>query len=361
VPVKTDKIAISVRNLNKRFGGFQAVRDVSFDVHEGELVSLLGPSGSGKSTILRTIAGLVLPDAGEVLIDGEDLTWSIPQVRNVGFVFQHYALFKHMTVFDNVAFGLSIRKQPKQAMIDRVAELLAIVQLTGKEGRYPHQLSGGERQRVALARALAPRPRVLLLDEPLGAVDAKVRIELRTWLRRLVDTLNITTIFVTHDQEEALELSDRVIVMSQGVIEQIGTPEEIYEHPQTPFVTGFIGEVNVVPGYARNGVARVDEFSFEAELIGEDAPVLAMIRPSDIVVTVAGAASDANAKVRRIGYLGWMVKLELVTDHGQRLVAHLPKDRIMGTGIEQGSPVHIEIHDPRIFVKPDEDSAATAF
>jgi sulfate transport system ATP-binding protein len=360
MPTSTGSTAISVRDLDKRFGGFHAVKGVSFDVHEGELMSLLGPSGSGKSTILRMIAGLVLPDAGEVIIGGEDVTWTIPQVRNVGFVFQHYALFKHMTVFDNVAFGLTIRKRTRQETYDRVMQLLEIVQLGGKEGRYPHQLSGGERQRVALARALAPRPQVLLLDEPLGAVDAKVRIELRAWLRRLVDTLKITTIFVTHDQEEALELADRVIVMSQGRIEQIGTPQDIYDRPATPFVTGFIGEVNVVPGYARNGVAHVDDFEFEAQLGVEETPVLAMIRPSDVVVSAAGVGSNANARVRRISYLGWMAKLELVTDHGQRLVAHLPNDRLKGSGIEQGSPVHIEIRDPRIFAHEEEETATNA-
>ena len=237
-------MAIEVRDVSKRFGEFEALRDVSIEVADGALTALLGPSGSGKSTLLRIIAGLETPDSGAVVIDGEDVTSSPARERGIGFVFQHYAPFKHMTVHDNVAFGLSVRKRPKQEIRDRVEELLALVRLDGLAERYPSQLSGGQQQRMALARALAVQPQVLLLDEPFGALDAQVRAELREWLRRLHDEIHVTTIFVTHDQEEAMEVAEQIVVMNHGRIEQTGSPRELYESPSNEFVMSFIGPVN---------------------------------------------------------------------------------------------------------------------
>ncbi len=233
-------MAIAVRNLSKRYGTFQAVDNVSFDVPAGQLVALLGPSGSGKSTILRMIAGLETAETGAVELTGEDATGVPIQHRGVGFVFQHYALFRHMTVRENIAFGLKVRKVKKAEIRERVDALLELVQLSGYAARYPSQLSGGQRQRVALARALAPRPKVLLLDEPFGALDAKVREELRTWLRRLHDEVHVTSLFVTHDQQEAFEVADQVVVLNRGRVEQMGPPQELYENPKTPFVTSFL-------------------------------------------------------------------------------------------------------------------------
>src|SRR5438105_2823658 len=237
-------MAIEARSISKRFGDFVALDDVSVEVESGSLTALLGPSGSGKSTLLRVIAGLEQPDAGAVFISGKEATTLAPQKRGVGFVFQHYAPFKHMTVWENVAFGLRIRRKPKAEIRTRVDQLLELVQLAGLGKRYPAQLSGGQRQRMALARALAPEPEVLLLDEPFGALDARVRAELREWLRRLHDEVHVTTGFVTHDQEEALELSDRIVVMNRGRVEQIAPPRELYEHPRSEFVMSFIGPVN---------------------------------------------------------------------------------------------------------------------
>jgi len=242
-------MSIEIRNVSKRFGNFQALDDVSVEIETGSLTALLGPSGSGKSTLLRIIAGLEQPDTGAIGLGGEDATVLRPQKRGVGFVFQHYAAFKHMTVRDNVAFGLRVRKRPADEVRKRVSDLLALVQLEGFADRYPAQLSGGQRQRMALARALAPEPRVLLLDEPFGALDARVRAELRLWLRRLHDETRTTTVFVTHDQEEAMDVADRIVVMNHGRIEQIGTPNELYHNPATRFVAGFIGSpaMNFVP------------------------------------------------------------------------------------------------------------------
>ena len=234
-------MAIEVRNVSKRFGDFQALDDVSLEVASGSLTALLGPSGSGKSTLLRVIAGLEQPDTGEIVISGEDATDVVPQKRGVGFVFQHYAAFKHMTVRDNVAFGLAIRKRPKEEIRERVTELLELVQLAPFGDRYPAQLSGGQRQRMALARALAVEPKVLLLDEPFGALDARVRAELRQWLRRLHEDVHVTTVFVTHDQEEAMDVADQIAVMNRGIVEQVGSPRDLYEQPASDFVMGFVG------------------------------------------------------------------------------------------------------------------------
>src|SRR5262245_47692164 len=250
-------MSIQVRDVTKRFGDFTALDDVSLEVPSGALLALLGPSGSGKTTLLRIIAGLEAADRGSVLYHEEDVTGAAVRERNVGFVFQHYALFRHMTVFENIAFGLRVRKAPRGEVRDRVHELLRLIQLEGLERSLPSQLSGGQRQRVALARALAPAPKVLLLDEPFGALDAKVRTELRQWLRRLHDEIHVTSVFVTHDQEEAFEVSDRVVIMSQGRIEQEGSPAEIFERPANPFVMDFLGNVNVFHGHVQDGRARL--------------------------------------------------------------------------------------------------------
>ena len=246
-------MSISVKQVSKSFGSFRALEHVSLEVAGGSLVALLGPSGSGKTTLLRIIAGLEVPDAGTVLYQDEDVTEAAVKDRNVGFVFQHYALFRHMTVFENVAFGLRVRRWPRKRVKERVGELLRLIQLDGLAGSYPSQLSGGQRQRVALARALAPEPKVLLLDEPFGALDAKVRQDLRQWLRRLHDEIHVTNVFVTHDQEEAFEVADRVVIMNHGHVEQTGTPREIFERPANPFVMDFLGNVNVFHGHVVRG------------------------------------------------------------------------------------------------------------
>jgi sulfate/thiosulfate transport system ATP-binding protein len=278
-------MAIEVRNINKSFGGTPVLRDVSVDVSSGSLTALLGPSGGGKSTLLRVIAGLERPDIGTVVISGMNATRLPPQRRNVGFVFQHYAAFKHMTVFGNVAFGLQIRKRPKAEIRRRVMELLELVHLEQFAGRYPAQLSGGQRQRMALARALAVEPEVLLLDEPFGALDAQVRKELRTWLRRLHDEVHVTTVFVTHDQEEAIEVADTIVVLANGVVEQAGSPQEIYENPANPFVMRFLGPVT--------------------ELDGD------LVRPHDLELSATEEPGTIPATVTRVLRLGFEVRVEM--------------------------------------------------
>src|SRR5690554_4350067 len=284
-------MSIQVNNLRKEFGTFTALNDISLDFPAGELVALLGPSGCGKTTLLRIIAGLEQADSGSVILDGEDASDTHVRERQVGFVFQHYALFKHMTVFDNVAFGLQVRprreRPSKEEIETRVHDLLRLVQLDWTADRYPSQLSGGQRQRVALARALAVEPEVLLLDEPFGALDAQVRRELRRWLRRLHDDLHVTSVFVTHDQEEALEVADRVVVMNAGRVEQVGTPAEVYDRPASPFVYRFLGSVNQLRGQLRGGRALVGGAEFPApEHAGaEGAPAVAFVRPQDLDVS----------------------------------------------------------------------------
>jgi sulfate transport system ATP-binding protein len=281
-------MSIEVRNLSKQFGTFAALRDVSLEVRSGELLALLGPSGSGKTTLLRVIAGLEAADTGQVLFQGEDATRQHIRDRHVSFVFQHYALFRNMTIFENVAFGLRVRSKafrPTEAEIrNRLHGLLKLVQLDWLAERHPHQLSGGQRQRVALARALAVEPKVLLLDEPFGALDAKVRKELRSWLRRLHDEMQITSVFVTHDQEEALEVADRVVVMNEGRIEQIGTPDEVYEQPASPFVYEFLGKVNLFHGRLHHGCAWIDGIQVDApeHRNAEELAAVAYVRPHDI-------------------------------------------------------------------------------
>ncbi len=281
-------MSIEVRNLSRRFGDFRALDDVSLHIETGELVALLGPSGCGKTTLLRIIAGLETADSGSVLFAGEDATGVDVRRRQVGFVFQHYALFKHMTVFENVAFGLRVKPRatrPSETRIrEKVHELLSLVQLDWLADRYPAQLSGGQRQRIALARALAVEPRVLLLDEPFGALDAKVRKELRRWLRRLHDELHVASVFVTHDQEEALEVADRVVLMNAGRIEQVGTPREVWEHPATPFVYGFLGDVNQVNGHASQGVWHAHGVQLPAPEMAQaqHQQAVAYVRPHEI-------------------------------------------------------------------------------
>ena len=304
-------MSIQVRNIHKSFGSFTALRDVSLDFPSGELVALLGPSGCGKTTLLRVIAGLETADRGAVLLDGVDASDTHVRERQVGFVFQHYALFRHMTVFDNVAFGLRVKPRetrPSEAEIKRkVHELLNLVQLDWLSASFPPQLSGGQRQRIALARALAVEPRVLLLDEPFGALDAKVRKELRRWLRRLHDELHITSIFVTHDQEEALEVADRVVLMDHGRVEQVGSPTEVYEHPATPFVYGFLGASNEFPGRAAGGRG--------------------FARPHEVAIATQPAAGGVEALVSRVLSFGVSSRVELVGADARHYEVELARER----------------------------------
>ena len=350
-------MSITVHNLTKRFGDFAAVDDVSLQVHTGELVALLGPSGSGKTTLLRTIAGLEAPDAGAILFGEEDATQKGIGDRAVGFVFQHYALFRHMSVFENIAFGLRVRprkQRPSKLEInERVHALLKMVQLEGMAGRYPTQLSGGQRQRVALARALAVEPRVLLLDEPFGALDAKVRQDLRRWLRRLHDELHITSIFVTHDQEEALEVADRIVVMNKGRIEQIGTPEQVYECPANPFVYDFLGRVNIFHARAEQEHALV-----EGPPEGPDglrakgrAPSSGYVRPHDIEIERVSNGRDAvRAIVRHVRPVGPIVRLELArVDGGEAIEAEITRERYRELAPVQGESVFVTPRNLQVF------------
>ncbi len=304
---------IEIRNVSKRFGAFRALDDVSLDVDRGSLTAVLGPSGSGKSTLLRIVAGLEQPDSGEIRLAGEDATAIAPQKRGVGFVFQHYAAFKHMTVRDNVAFGLKVRKQPRAAITARVDELLQLVQLQGFGHRYPAQLSGGQRQRMALARALAPEPSVLLLDEPFGALDARVRTELRAWLRKLHDETHTTTVFVTHDQQEALEIADSVVVMNEGRVEQVAGPRELYDTPATEFVMTFVGEA----------------VRFDGELV----------RPHELEVALDAAPGAREAQVERIVQLGFETRCELTLDDGSRVAVQMTRTHAAELELEPGQIV----------------------
>ncbi|HTJ82071.1 MAG TPA: TOBE-like domain-containing protein [Polyangiaceae bacterium] len=344
---------IEASHLTKSFGAHKVVDDVSFRVDSGELVALLGPSGGGKSTVLRMLAGLEIPDEGKVVIREHDATNAKAQERGLGFVFQHYALFRHMTVRENIAFGLEVRKKPKAEVARRVDELIGLVQLTGLGDRYPHQLSGGQRQRVALARSLAPEPSIVLLDEPFGALDAKVRIELRGWLRRLQKEQGLTAIFVTHDQEEAMELADRVVIIHRGKVEQIGSPEEVYDHPATPFVASFIGSANVLTGTVARGQAALGSIAVPAPKDAvEGADVRAFVRHHQITIGASDAseAGVTRAKVKRITRVGWVAKLELDVD-GSTLFAELPKARIDELGIREGELVAVSLEDATIFAE----------
>ena len=324
-------MSIVVENATKRFGGFLALNDVSLEVPDGSLTALLGPSGSGKSTLLRLIAGLELPDAGRIRISGRDATAVPVQERGVGFVFQHYAAFKHMTVYENVAFGLRIRKQPKGHVERRVHELLSLVHLGGLSGRFPAQLSGGQRQRMALARALAVEPQVLLLDEPFGALDAQVRKELRAWLRRLHDEVHVTTIFVTHDQEEAMEVAEQIVVVNDGEIEQAGPPRELYEHPANRFVMGFVGAVN-----------RLGSL---------------FVRPHDVEILHRPETRTEEAMIEHIVHLGFEVRVELVLGDGDGLWAQITRSEEEELELATGQIVYIRPSRARVF---DEDGAGPA-
>jgi sulfate transport system ATP-binding protein len=335
-------VGIVVENVVKQFGDFLALDNINLEVKTGSLVALLGPSGSGKSTLLRLIAGLETPDRGKIFLTGKDATDQDVRDRNIGFVFQHYALFKHMTIRKNIAFGLEIRKEPKAKIADRVEELLELIQLKGLGNRYPSQLSGGQRQRVALARALAVQPSVLLLDEPFGALDAKVRKELRAWLRRLHDEVHVTSVFVTHDQEEAMEVSDVIVVMNKGKIEQIGTPAEVYDNPATPFVMSFIGPVNVLPANRD----RVSEFhKIHKHNVGDDV----YIRPRDILIETEPTSTSISARITRLIHLGWEVQADLVLGDGQVLTAHLTRERFDELKLQPQQYVHIEPKDAKSF------------
>jgi sulfate/thiosulfate transport system ATP-binding protein len=332
-------MSIQVNHLTKRFGDFLAVDDVSFEVGSGELVACLGPSGSGKSTVLRIIAGLEVADAGTVWFHGERADHLHARVRRVGFVFQHYALFRHMTVHDNIAFGLQVKGAGRARQVERVTELLGLMGLKGLGDRYPGQLSGGQRQRVALARALAPEPRLLLLDEPFGAVDAKVREELRHWLRRLHDEVHITSVFVTHDQEEAFSVADKVIVIHYGRVEQIGTPDEILDRPATEFVARFIGEANVYEGQIEQESLPVGPLRLPAPGLPDGTPTSAVLRLYDLKFW----RDDAGlAQVTRLTTLGDRVKVSARLDGGQPIYAHFPRRSSLLNGIEPGCRIHVE-------------------
>ena len=330
-------MGIRAKHITKRFGNFTALDDVDLDVARGELVALLGPSGSGKTTLLRILAGLDFADSGTVEFEGADITKRSARERRVGFVFQHYALFRHMTVFENIAFGLRVRPRETRPSDDqiraRVKEMLDLIQLQNLAGRFPAQLSGGQRQRVALARALAVEPDVLLLDEPFGALDAKVRVELRRWLRQLHDEVHITSVFVTHDQEEALEVSDRVAVLNKGQVEQIGTPDEVYNRPATPFVYGFLGNVNLFHGRIDGGTAHIDHTATGHTVF---------VRPHSLEISrEPGSASHFTGTVRHINDAGPIVKVEAVTPWGTTVHVEMSRDRYRSLALKKCEEVFI--------------------
>ncbi|MFT4268230.1 MAG: sulfate ABC transporter ATP-binding protein [Xenophilus sp.] len=361
-------MSIEIRDVNKRFGNFQALSDVNLTVDSSELIALLGPSGCGKTTLLRIIAGLESPDSGTISFYGEDTTDVHVRERKVGFVFQHYALFRHLTVFENVAFGLRVRprdQRPSEAQIrKKVHDLLNLVQLDWVADRYPPQLSGGQRQRIALARALAVEPRVLLLDEPFGALDAKVRKELRRWLRRLHDELHVTSIFVTHDQEEALEVADRVVVINKGRIEQSGSPQDVWDHPATPFVYSFLGDVNLFHGRARSGQVQIEGLRIDAPEHGEvrDGKALAYVRPHEFdIAPFKEGVNGISATISRAIVVGPTARLELepadrsavaAGDSEQSLIeVHLPASQFHATGLREGDKVQATPRRVRLFVE----------
>lgn len=360
-------MSIEARHIGKRFGNFVALDDVELEVPTGELVALLGPSGCGKTTLLRIIAGLETPDTGELRFHGEDATALAARERGVGFVFQHYALFRHMSVFENVAFGLRVkprRDRPSEAQIRaKVHELLQLVQLDWLADRYPAQLSGGQRQRIALARALAVEPKVLLLDEPFGALDAKVRKELRRWLRRLHDELHMTSVFVTHDQEEALEVADRVVLMNHGRIEQIGTPDEVYSHPANAFVYGFLGSVNRFHGHAEGGAFRADGLHTALPDAGAasqpQGAAIAYARPHelDLAAWSEGAAGvDARVARRYVRGAQVLVELERASDH-ELIEVELPRERYDALALTSGTRVLVQPRRLRVFAAEERSAA----
>jgi sulfate/thiosulfate transport system ATP-binding protein len=354
-------MSIELRNISKKFGDFVAVDNISLHIETGELVALLGLSGSGKTTLLRIIAGLETPDTGEVLFHGEDTSAVSVRKRKVGFVFQHYALFRHMTVFENVAFGMRVlprRERPAETEVARrVHELLKLVQLDFLADRYPSQLSGGQRQRVALARTLAVEPKVLLLDEPFGALDAKVRQELRRWLRRLHDEIKITSVFVTHDQEEALELANRIVVMNQGRVEQIGTAEEVYHHPANAFVYNFLGNVNLFHGRIENGRVFLGDTAVELENThthahpDENGKAVLYVRPHLLeIVLRPNGKQTFPATVKSINPAGPQVKVELVADWGDMVQVDISHERFQTLHLENGAHVFLKPKEQKLFV-----------
>jgi sulfate/thiosulfate transport system ATP-binding protein len=349
-------MSITVQNVTKRYGRFVALDDVSLEAKAGSLLALLGPSGSGKTTLLRVIAGLEPPDSGTIHYQQDDITARSARDRNVGFVFQHYALFRHMTVFENVAFGLRVRRWPQDKVWQRVHELLHLVRLEGQGHRYPSQLSGGQRQRVALARALAPSPHILLLDEPFGALDAKVRQELRAWLRRLHDELHVTSIFVTHDQEEAFEVADEVVVMRGGRIEQSGTPQDVFEHPANAFVMDFLGNVNVFHGRVEAGraVAGGIEVPYPEYPHPESRAAAMYVRPHELEIDrVSAGPSSLTARVLHVNPNGSVVKVRLVAEEfGIAVNVDLTPHRHAELDLRIGEHVYVFPQRFRVFV-PD--------
>ncbi|MBI4326316.1 MAG: ABC transporter ATP-binding protein [Chloroflexi bacterium] len=346
-------MAIELKNITKKFGDVTAVHNVSFRVRDGELVALLGPSGGGKTTVLRMIAGLESPTDGDIYIRQQRVNDISVQQRNIGFVFQNYALFKNMNVFKNIAFGLKIKKWKRAELKSRVAELLHLLGLEGLDKRYPHQLSGGQRQRVAIARALAPKPSVLLLDEPFGAVDAKIRQELREWLVRLHHDLNVTTLFVTHDQEEAMEVSNRIVIFSRGNLEQIGTPREVYEQPASEFVARFIGVMNVLELEIRNGVGHVGELEFPMPGLANGQRVRIGFRPYAVQVSSDLSQYRYQAVLRHTFFLGVMLRLELELPSGLTVRARMTKEEYARFGLADDQEVSMQIRQYRVLARED--------
>lgn len=354
-------MSIKIQNISKSFGTFQALDKINIDIQTGELIALLGPSGSGKTSLLRIIAGLETANQGAILFGEDDMTHISTKERKVGFVFQHYALFRHMTVFENIAYGLRVRarkiRPSKNEIKEKVFELLRLVKLEAFADRYPSHLSGGQRQRVALARALAVEPKVLLLDEPFGALDAKVRKELRRWLRNLHDNYPITSIFVTHDQEEALDVADRIVVMNEGKIEQIGTPDEVYEHPNSPFVYDFLGNVNLFKGRLEHGKLRHGSFEIDAppeyaETIKTEA--VGYVRPHDIHIERNESMDSVAARIRYIHLVGPVVQVELVRqDNGEFVEVEIAKGSYRSLELRTGDVVFIKPKQLKVFIPED--------
>jgi len=344
-------MSIEIKQVSKQFGDVVAVDRVTCSIAQGELMALLGPSGGGKTTVLRMIAGLEMPSSGDILINGVRVNDVPVQQRNIGFVFQSYALFKTMTVFKNIAFGLKIKKWPKKEIEARVAELLELLELKDLGQRYPHQLSGGQRQRVAIARALAPKPTVLLLDEPFGAVDAKIRQELREWLVRLHHDLKMTTLFVTHDQEEAMEVSNRIVIIARGRMEQIGTPREVYERPENEFVARFIGVMNILELDVQNGVGTTGDLQFRLEIA--NGPARIGFRPYAVQISPDLGQYRFRARIVHTFFLGIMLRLELLTEGGVTIRSRMTKEEYAALGLHDGMKVSFQIRQYRLLARGD--------
>lgn len=348
-------MSIIIENVTKYYGSYQALRNIDLEIKSGELVALLGPSGSGKTSLLRIIAGLEQAENGKILFNEENYTHKHVKDRNVGFVFQHYALFRNMTIFDNIAYGLKVRprktRPSKEVIEQKVTELLQLVKLEGYKDRYPSQLSGGQRQRVALARALAVEPNVLLLDEPFGALDAKVRKELRRWLRRLHDEFNVTSVFVTHDQEEAMDVADRVVIMNEGKIEQIGTPEEVYDHPENPFVYDFLGSVNLFKGNVHKGKLVTGNVEMNAPG-SEDGAGTGYVRAHNFIIEREPAEKDSIASIiDHIHTIGPIVRIEVIRqDTNEPLEIELTKEQYLNLEISKGERVFVRPKELKVFV-----------